>query len=117
MIWDLTEDQRHARELAEARTAAESASAAKSEFLSSMSHELRTPLNAILGFAQLLQRDRKEPLSERHKQRVTQILDGGGHLLRLIDDILDLSRIEAGGMSLSIEPLGVAEVVARSSNT
>jgi PAS domain S-box-containing protein len=112
MIWDLTDDQRHAKELAEARVAAESASAAKSEFLSSMSHELRTPLNAILGFAQLLQRDRKEPLSERHKDRVTRILEGGGHLLRLIDDILDLSRIEAGGMSLSVEPLSVTEVVA-----
>src|SRR5579872_3262385 len=88
-IWDLTEDFRLADELREARAAAEAASAAKSEFLSSMSHELRTPLNAILGFAQLLQRDKKEPLSSRHKERVDQILQGGEHLLRLIDDILD----------------------------
>ena len=72
-----------------------------------MSHELRTPLNAILGFAQLLQRDKKEPLSTRHQERVDQILKGGEHLLRLIDDILDLSRIEAGGVSISTEPVGV----------
>jgi len=110
-IWDLTSDVRLAEELREARKAADAASAAKSEFLSSMSHELRTPLNAILGFAQLLQRDRKEPLSERHKERAGQILKGGEHLLRLIDDILDLSRIEAGGISISTEPVNVGEIV------
>lgn len=111
-IWDLTEDVRLAEELREARAAAEAANTAKSDFLSSMSHELRTPLNAILGFAQLLQRDKKEPLSSRHKERVDQILKGGEHLLRLIDDILDLSRIEAGGVSISTEPVGVREVLA-----
>jgi len=110
-IWDLTEDVRLAEELREARGAAEAASNAKSEFLSSMSHELRTPLNAILGFAQLLQRDKKDPLSQRHQGRVEQILKGGEHLLRLIDDILDLSRIEAGGVSISTEPVGVIEVL------
>ncbi len=110
-IWDLTDDVRREEELRAARTAADVASAAKSEFLSSMSHELRTPLNAILGFAQLLQRDRREPLSDRHKARVEQILKGGGHLLRLIDDVLDLSRIEAGRVSISTEPVGVAEVL------
>jgi PAS domain S-box-containing protein len=110
-IWDLTEDMRLAEELREARIAAEAASSAKSEFLSSMSHELRTPLNAILGFAQLLQRDRKVPLSDRHRERVAQILKGGEHLLRLIDDILDLARIESGKVGVSIEPLSVAEVL------
>ncbi|HEX7668531.1 MAG TPA: ATP-binding protein, partial [Polyangiaceae bacterium] len=110
-IWDLTEDIRLANELHEARVSADTANAAKSEFLSSMSHELRTPLNAILGFAQLLQRDKKDPLCDRHKERVTQILNGGQHLLRLIDDILDLSRIEAGGVSVSIEPVTVLEVL------
>jgi PAS domain S-box-containing protein len=110
-IWDLTDDVRLSEELREARGAAEAASRAKSEFLSSMSHELRTPLNAILGFAQLLQRDKKEPLSERHKERTDQILKGGEHLLRLIDDILDLSRIEAGAVSISTEPVGVLEVL------
>ncbi len=110
-ILDRTEDELHAQELREARTAAEAASAAKSEFLSSMSHELRTPLNAILGFAQLLERDKREPLSARHRERLQQILRGGEHLLRLIDDILDLSRIEAGRISVSPEPVGVAEVL------
>jgi PAS domain S-box-containing protein len=111
-IWDLTDDVQRERELREARASAEGASAAKSEFLSSMSHELRTPLNAILGFAQLLQRDKKEPLSPRHRERADQILRGGEHLLRLIDDILDLSRIEAGSVSISNEPVNVIDVLA-----
>jgi PAS domain S-box-containing protein len=110
-VWDLTQDVHLAEELRDARVAAEAGSSAKSEFLSSMSHELRTPLNAILGFAQLLQRDKKEPLSNRHKDRVDQILKGGEHLLRLIDDILDLSRIEAGRVSISAESVGVSDVL------
>jgi PAS domain S-box-containing protein len=110
-IWDLTDDERRAEELRQARAAAEAGSAAKSDFLSSMSHELRTPLNAILGFAQLLQRDKRDPLAERHRERVDQILRGGEHLLRLIDDILDLSRIEAGAVSISTEPIGVIDVL------
>jgi PAS domain S-box-containing protein len=110
-IWDLTDDVRREEELLKARAAAEAGSAAKTEFLSSMSHELRTPLNAILGFSQLLSRDKKEPLSARHASRVEQILEGGQHLLRLVDDILDLSRIESGGMSISTEQVGVSEVL------
>jgi PAS domain S-box-containing protein len=110
-IWDLTRDVATAKELREARSTAEAASAAKSDFLSSMSHELRTPLNAILGFAQLLARDRKEPLSDRHKERANHILRGGEHLLRLIDDILDLSRIEAGRVSVSTEPVSASDIL------
>jgi len=110
-VWDLTEDEQQAEELRQARAAAEAGSAAKSDFLSSMSHELRTPLNAILGFAQLLRRDKKEPLSQRHRERADHILKGGEHLLRLIDDILDLSRIEAGGVSISPEPVDVDNVL------
>ncbi|MEO6419678.1 MAG: PAS domain S-box protein [Polyangiaceae bacterium] len=110
-IWDITDDAKREEELRVARSAAEAGSAAKTEFLSSMSHELRTPLNAILGFAQLLQRDKKEPLSPRHTERVAQILKGGEHLLRLIDDILDLSRIEAGAVSISMEPVDVTDVL------
>jgi PAS domain S-box-containing protein len=109
--WDITEQVKHEQELMAARTAAELGSEAKSEFLASMSHELRTPLNAILGFAQLLERDKKEPLSTRHKDRVAHIVKGGEHLLRLIDDILDLSRIESGRVSISTEPVNVAEVL------
>ena len=110
-IWDLTEDVQREVELRKAREAAEAASAAKSEFLSSMSHELRTPLNAILGFAQLLQRDKKAPLNERQLTMLEHVIKGGEHLLRLIDEVLDLSRIEAGGVSLSPEPVDVAEVL------
>jgi PAS domain S-box-containing protein len=110
--WDLTDTVRQERELHSARIAAEAGSEAKSEFLASMSHELRTPLNAILGFAQLLYRDKREPLSPRHRERADQIIKGGEHLLRLIDDILDLSRIEAGGISISTEAVSVAEVLA-----
>jgi signal transduction histidine kinase len=104
---DLVRSELRAAESSAARQIAEAASRAKSEFLSAMSHELRTPLNAILGFAQLLARDRREPLSERHQQRVQQILDGGKHLLRLIEDILDLARIESSGVSVSIQPVDV----------
>ena len=111
VISDVTDDVQHEEELLSARESAEAASAAKSEFLSSMSHELRTPLNAILGFAQLLERDRKNPLSERQLERLQHVLRGGEHLLRLIDDVLDLSRIEAGRISISPEPVAVAAVL------
>ncbi|HTV22785.1 MAG TPA: ATP-binding protein [Polyangiaceae bacterium] len=116
-IWDLTDDERRAEELRLARAAAETASQAKSEFLSSMSHELRTPLNAILGFAQLLARDGREPLSERHRARVRQILQGGEHLLRLIDDVLNLARIEAGKVSIVTESLDILALLAEVEQT
>ncbi|MEW5881589.1 MAG: PAS domain S-box protein [Pseudomonadota bacterium] len=90
---------------------AERASLAKSQFLSQMSHELRTPLNAVLGFAQILLADRKEPLTDTQRARVACIQDAGGHLLALINDLLDLSRIEAGGLALSIEPIDVDGVL------
>ena len=110
-VWDLTDDVRREQELVAARATAEAASGAKSEFLASMSHELRTPMNAILGFAQLLERDKIEPLSERHRERVRQVLKGGEHLLRLIDDILDLARIEGGGVAISLEPVCVRDIL------
>jgi PAS domain S-box-containing protein len=110
-IWDTTDDVQREDELKKTRAAAEAASAAKSEFLSSMSHELRTPLNAILGFTQLLQRDKKTPLTARQKGMTDQVLKGGEHLLRLIDDVLDLARIEGGHMSLSMEPVSVPDVL------
>ena len=116
-VWDLTGERRRAEELEDARADADAANTAKSEFLSSMSHELRTPLNAILGFAQLMQRDKKEPLSERNRSRIAQILRGGEHLLRLIDDILDLARVEAGGLTVSIEPVDPREVLREVMNT
>ncbi|MHB8136670.1 MAG: hybrid sensor histidine kinase/response regulator, partial [Anaerolineaceae bacterium] len=96
-------------ELESARTTAEKANLAKSEFLSSMSHELRSPLNAILGFAQLLETD-TQPLSFVQKQNIAQILQAGWHLLKLIDEILDLAKVESGQVPLSPEPVSLAEV-------
>jgi signal transduction histidine kinase/CheY-like chemotaxis protein len=100
-------------ELASATAAAESANRAKSEFLSNMSHELRTPLNAIIGFGQLLAASDKQPLGpERTKAFVDHIVNAGRHLLTLINDILNLAQIEAGKMSLSLEPVALADVLA-----
>src|SRR5690606_38069960 len=116
-IWDITDDMNREQELRQARALAEAASSAKSEFLSSMSHELRTPLNAVLGFAQLLHRDKKTPLTERQKEKVDHILKGGEHLLRLIDDVLDLARIEAGRVAISVEPVSVLDVLEHVQST
>jgi signal transduction histidine kinase/ActR/RegA family two-component response regulator len=92
-----------------AKAEAERANRAKSDFLSRMSHELRTPLNAVLGFGQLLE---MEQLETAQRESVEQILKGGTHLLGLINEVLDISRIEAGRLSLSMEPVSVAETVA-----
>ena len=103
-------------ELLRAMEVAERASRAKSEFLSRMSHELRTPLNAILGFAQLLESDPVEPLSASQNESVEQILQAGWHLLELINEVLDLSRIEAGKLQLSLESVDVADLAMECRN-
>jgi signal transduction histidine kinase/CheY-like chemotaxis protein len=100
---------RRSKELQEANRQLRAANAAKSEFLSRMSHELRTPLNAILGFGQLLELDAPSP---EQQDSVGQILTAGKHLLRLINEVLDLAAIEAGRLPLSLEPVAVDEVVA-----
>ena len=96
-------------ELRLAREEADGANQAKSEFLSRMSHELRTPLNAILGFGQLLALD---ATSDNQRESVTHILKGGKHLLDLINEVLDISRIEAGRLSLSLEEVDIGEAVS-----
>ena len=97
-------------ELESARSVAEKANLAKSEFLSSMSHELRSPLNAILGFAQLMESDSPPPTPAQNKN-IAQILRAGWHLLKLIDEILDLAKIESGQVPVSREPVSLAEVM------
>jgi PAS domain S-box-containing protein len=114
---DVTERKRFERalqesnvELASAKFIAEKASLAKSDFLSSMSHELRSPLNAILGFAQLLESSTPPP-TDLQMPRIHQILQAGWHLLRLINEILDLAVIESGQISLSQEAVSVSAIM------
>jgi signal transduction histidine kinase/DNA-binding response OmpR family regulator len=95
----------------------ERASKFKDQFLSTMSHELRTPLNAVLGFSDLLTEERYGTLNERQKRYVTHIHTGGKHLLRLINDILDLSKIEAGRLQLAIENVPVGVCIAEAIDT
>lgn len=104
IISDLTESKRAEEQLRAAKETAEKASQAKSEFLSSVSHELRTPLNAILGFAQLMDLD-ESPLTDEQKEYVEHITNGGNHLLSLINEILDLAKVEAGKMSFNYEKI------------
>ncbi|WP_426087839.1 ATP-binding protein [Janthinobacterium sp. PSPC1-1] len=98
-------------ELAMAMEEARSANYAKSAFLSSMSHELRTPLNAILGFAQILSSDRLPSTLEQKKEFAGHILKSGRHLLTLINEILDLAKVESGTVSLSLEPVGLDAIL------
>jgi len=100
------EAERHARELAE------NANAAKTEFLSRMSHELRTPLNAVLGFAQLMALDSADALSPGQRERLGHVQAAGWHLLALVNDVLDLARIEAREAPLKPEPVALGAAVA-----
>ena len=108
---DLTERNKVEAELTNAKYAAEKANLAKSDFLSSMSHELRSPLNAILGFAQLMETATPPP-TDSQKESIAQILQAGWHLLKLINEILDLALIESGKVSLSRESVSLAEVMS-----
>jgi PAS domain S-box-containing protein len=111
VLRDISERKRFIAELWQARAHAEHANKAKSAFLSSMSHELRTPLNAILGFAQVLTSDSMPVTADKRKHFTTHILKAGKHLLVLINEILDLAKVESGTLALSPEPVGVADVI------
>jgi len=101
-------------ELAEAKREADNANNAKSEFLSSMSHELRTPMNAISGFAQLLMMDMENKLDDLQKSNIEEILNASNHLLELVNEILNLAKIESGKVSLSYETVSYPEVASES---
>lgn len=101
-------------DLRAAKNIAEHANLAKSEFLSSMSHELRTPMNAILGFAQMLEYDPKEPLTKNQKKSVDHILKGGNHLLELINQVLELHKIETGKLSLNFNDIPAQDIIDQS---
>jgi len=111
-VQDITARRAMEDELRASKERAEEASKAKSEFLSCMSHELRTPLNAILGFAQLLKLKDAEVLSEESAAYVDDIAQAGAHLLGLVTDILELSRIEAGSVKVQLEPIDLGEAIA-----
>ncbi len=114
LVIDTTESKQRELTLELATTEAARANKAKSEFLSAMSHELRTPLNAILGFAQLLRDYSDVPLSEDQQTNVEHILNGGQHLLVLVNEILDLAKVESGGFDLALEPTNVVQAIGQS---
>jgi PAS domain S-box-containing protein len=108
--WDITQRKRAEAALRDAE-AADRASRAKSEFLARMSHELRTPLNAMLGFAQLLEHDGGARLDGLQRQRLSRIRSAGTHLLSLIDEVLDLSAVEAGSLPVALQPIALDEAI------
>jgi len=111
---DVTEDKAAEQALMRAKQAAETANRAKSSFLATMSHELRTPLNAVIGFAQLLEQDRFGPVSyQKYREYIGHIRESGEHLLAVINDILDLSRVEAGQAALNESDVDLAVLVRR----
>lgn len=110
IIEDITERKQTELKLRASQAAAEAGSRAKSEFLATMSHELRTPLNAIMGLSQLLQQEMVGSLNEKQKEYISCVYSSGEHLLALINDILDLSKVEAGKEELLLLPLLVTDL-------
>lgn len=112
IMQDVTERNQYERELREAKESAERAYAAKSQFLANMSHELRTPLNAIIGFSEMMQRQMLGPIgTEKYLDYIGGIRESGEHLLDMITDILDMSKIEAGKYTLDVEDFNLFKVI------
>ena len=112
VLRDVTAWKRSEEELIKARRAAEKASTAKSEFLAKISHEIRTPLNAIIGFSEVMMDERFGPIgSERYRQYLKDIHAAGGHLISLLSDLLDLSKIEAGKLDLTFVSVNLNDLV------
>ena len=109
-----TKVEERTKQLEEAVEVAEASNRAKSDFLASMSHELRTPLNAIIGFSQVLNEKYFGDLNDKQSEYVADIVDSGKHLLSLINDILDLSKIEAGKMELDVSEVKISELLQNS---
>ena len=113
LVRDITDRKRAEEEMIRARNEAEAADRAKSEFLATMSHELRTPLNAIIGFSEILEDQTFGPLNEAQTKYVGYVLESGRHLLRLVTEILDLSKIEAGRAGLTLSPIDVRDMLEK----
>jgi len=110
-FYDISGRKKVEEALIEAKMAAEASDRAKSEFLTNMSHELRTPLNSIIGFSDMLLHIGEHELDQKQTRYLNNISNSGKHLLEVINDILDISKIEAGRMDLSIEETNVVEIM------
>jgi PAS domain S-box-containing protein len=115
VLRDVTQWKKHEQDLVAAKTQAEQGSSAKSEFLAKISHEIRTPLNAIIGFSEVMMNERFGPVgNERYRDYLKDIHESGGHLVSLLNDLLDLSKIEAGKLELTFDDLNLNDITQQS---